>query len=61
MDKKAAEDAGFDVLAVSDDGVIESIRHKSLPIVGTMWHPERENPFRNFDIKMVRSIYDKER
>jgi putative glutamine amidotransferase len=58
MDKKAAEDAGFDVLAVSDDGVIEAIRHKSQPIVGTMWHPERENPFRDFDIENVRNLFE---
>ncbi len=40
----------------SEDGVIEKIRHKSLPIVGTMWHPERENPFRESDIELFKNL-----
>lgn len=40
----------------TEDGVIEKIRHESLPIVGTMWHPERENLFREIDIAMVREL-----
>ncbi len=39
------------------DGVIEKVKHKSLPIVGTMWHPERERPFSAGDIEMVRGLY----
>lgn len=35
----------FEVLAWSEDGIIEAIRHKSLPWEGWMWHPERENVF----------------
>lgn len=30
------------VLATSDDGVVEAVRHLRLPILGVMWHPERE-------------------
>ena len=41
----------------SDDGVIEMIKHKNLPILATMWHPERENPFKYSDMKMVRQLY----
>ena len=40
----------------SDDGVIEKIKHKSLPIIGTMWHPERENPFRDSDMEIVKKL-----
>lgn len=32
---------GFDITVMSDDGVIEAIEHKSLPIFGVQWHPER--------------------
>ena len=46
----------LEVLMKSDDGVIEKIRHKSLPIIGTMWHPERENPFDSDDVMMVRKL-----
>ncbi len=41
----------------TEDGVIEKVKHKSLPIVGTMWHPEREKPFAENDIEMLRSLY----
>ena len=47
----------LEVLLRADDGVIEKIRHRSLPILGTMWHPERENPFRETDIEMVRYLF----
>ena len=32
---------GLVVSAVSTDGVIEAIEHKTLPIFGIQWHPER--------------------
>ena len=40
----------------TEDGVIEKIRHRTLPIVGTMWHPERETPFRKKDVDLLKSI-----
>lgn len=48
-----------ELLAVleTEDGIIEKVRHKTLPIIGTMWHPERENPFRDADINMVKTLY----
>jgi len=45
------------VVMQTEDGVIEKIRHVSLPIIGTMWHPEREKPFRDSDIRMVRELF----
>lgn len=51
----------IEVLMKSEDGVIEKIRHKKLPILGTMWHPERENPFRELDIEMIRGFLEGER
>lgn len=42
--------------AKTEDGVIEAIRHENLPIMGTMWHPEREEIFTGRDIENVRNI-----
>jgi N5-(cytidine 5'-diphosphoramidyl)-L-glutamine hydrolase len=41
---------GFEVVTRSDDGYPEAIKHKSLPIEGWMWHPEREPEFAELDI-----------
>lgn len=49
--------AELEALLKTDDGVIEKIRHRSLPILGTMWHPERETPFREEDKAMVRDLF----
>lgn len=32
---------GLTAVQYADDGVIEGIRHKTLPIFGVQWHPER--------------------
>ena len=44
-------------LMTSSDGVIEAIKHRCLPIYGTMWHPERNNPFCDEDILFVKRIF----
>jgi gamma-glutamyl-gamma-aminobutyrate hydrolase PuuD len=40
------DDLGLDLQAVAwaDDGSIEALRHRELPWLGIMWHPEREEP-----------------
>lgn len=48
---------GFDVLARSEDGEIEAIRHASLPWEGWMWHPERENIFTARDVNRVKALF----
>lgn len=47
----------FEVLAKSEDGQIEAIRHSSLPWEGWMWHPERENDFSDLDLQRVRVLF----
>lgn len=32
---------GFEVISTSDDGIIEAMQHKSLPILTVQFHPER--------------------
>ena len=48
----------LEIVLKTDDGVIEKIRHKDYPIVGTMWHPERENPFRDVDKDCMKNLIE---
>lgn len=41
--------ACLEVGAWSADGLVEAFRHVDLPILGIMWHPEREDPFSEAD------------
>lgn len=50
---------GLLVTARTNDGVIEAIRHESLPMIATMWHPEREKQFAERDINRVKTLFDK--
>lgn len=47
----------LEILAQAEDGVIEAVRHIQKPIIGTMWHPEREEPFREQDIQMIQQLF----
>jgi gamma-glutamyl-gamma-aminobutyrate hydrolase PuuD len=47
----------FVVLARSEDGAIEAIRHQTLPWEGWMWHPEREPNFSEHDVKRLKSLF----
>ena len=47
----------FSVMAKSEDGVIEAIRHTSLSIEGIMWHPEREEVFCELDRKLITDLF----
>lgn len=48
----------FNTLSISDSGVIKAIHHKNMKILGLMWHPERNFPFSNFDIKIFKKYYE---
>jgi len=47
----------FIVSATSEDGVIEAIKHRVLPLYGWMWHPERETPFNEIDLLNFRILF----
>ena len=47
------------VEATSEDGAIEAVRHKHLPWLGIMWHPEREDPFDDEDVFWVSRVLGK--
>jgi len=51
---------GLTIINTSEDGVIEEIRHNSLAIVATMWHPEREIMYSESDIKRMKELFGKE-
>ena len=43
--------------AQSQDGVIKAISHPNAPVVGIMWHPEREEEFCEHDIKFIKEFF----
>ncbi len=45
------------VMARTEDGVIEAAAYPEKRIVVTMWHPEREKPFRETDMERVRKLF----
>lgn len=53
-------DAPLEVLARSEDGVIEAFFHPQLPLLGVMWHPEREDPFAELDGLLLNRCLNKE-
>ena len=47
----------LDICSVAEqDGVVEAVKHKTLPVYGIMWHPERNSPFREKDISWFSSL-----
>ncbi len=51
---------GYRVLAISEDGEIEAIRHRSLPWEGWMWHPERNKHFDSRDLTQISELFSEE-
>ena len=41
------------------DGTIEAARHASLPWACIMWHPEREKPFDEADLALLKTIFQR--
>jgi gamma-glutamyl-gamma-aminobutyrate hydrolase PuuD len=48
---------GFEVLARSEQGDIEAIRHLAMPWEGWMWHPEREPVFCEADLQRIKLLF----
>lgn len=45
------------ISARSVDGIIEAIEHKKYNIFGQMWHSEREEPFCQEELKIIKSLF----
>lgn len=52
-------DLGVDLRATAwaADGVIEALRHRKLPWLGIMWHPERNSPVDAADRALIRDHF----
>lgn len=46
----------FQPFALSRDGVVEGVHHRTAPIVGIQWHPERDDPAARFDAELIREL-----
>lgn len=46
---------GLTISARAEDGTVEAFRHETKALFGLMWHPEREDPFRNADLRFLAS------
>jgi putative glutamine amidotransferase len=49
--------SGLSPLAFADDGSIEAFRLNDAPVVGLMWHPERENTVCDFDRDILFNLF----
>ncbi len=47
----------LDVLVKCNDQTIEALKHKQLPWIGIMWHPEREQPFSEIDKTLISKLF----
>ena len=45
-------------VAITEDFSVEALIHKTLKIFGQMWHPEREEPFKVFDLKFMQKFFN---
>ena len=45
------------VMAASEDGVIEAVACEGHKIIATMWHPEREHPFAVSDMERLQGLF----
>ena len=43
----------FKAFAIAEDGIIEGVHHKTLPIAGMQWHPERGGSDAEYDKMLI--------
>lgn len=46
-----------EVLARAEDESVEAFRHEDYSVMAVGWHPERETPYLNSDIRMVQQVF----
>lgn len=45
------------ISATAPDGGVESVEHRTLPLLAVMWHPERDQAIRTVSIAMLRRLF----
>ena len=50
--------SNFNVWAIANDGVIKAFSHKFYPLLGIMWHPERDENLNQQDITLLKHFLD---
>ena len=48
----------FEILATDQEGNVEAFSDKENNLMGIMWHPERNNPFEDNDIKLIKRVFN---
>lgn len=48
---------GLEAVVFAADDTVEAFYHRDLPWVGIMWHPERENPFNERDLGLIKWLF----
>ena len=43
--------------ATSEEGYFEAMEHQTLPILGIMWHPERNSELKKEDLELFKQIF----
>jgi putative glutamine amidotransferase len=49
---------GLEIVASSEDSIVEAISHQDLPWLGIMWHPEREERVAREDSSLFRATLE---
>lgn len=47
----------LEILERAEDGIVEAIWHTKKPLIGMMWHPEREESFDDRDRQLFKGYY----
>jgi putative glutamine amidotransferase len=45
-------------LAIAADDTVEALSHVTQKVMGIMWHPERENPFAEANLTLIRRLLE---
>ena len=48
----------LEMIAIDAEGNIEAYEHQNAKLLGLMWHPEREKPFNQLDIQLLRRFLE---